>query len=151
MKIDDFLKERGINYEKHLHTSTFTAQGLAQVEHVSGYMVAKPVIVKGERGFAMCVVAAPKHVDLELVGRALHEPHVRLATETEMAQLFRGVELGAEPPIGALFGMKTVMDAGLRADEYLVMQAGSHREAIKVRREDWERVCEPVVASVVQD
>lgn len=151
MKLDDFLKERGINYEKHLHTSTFTAQGLAQVEHVSGYMVAKPVIVKGERGFAMCVVAAPKHVDLELVSRALHEPHVRLATETEMAELFPGVELGAEPPIGSLFGMKTVMDVGLHHDEYLVMQAGSHRQAIKIRREDWEKVCQPLAANITQD
>jgi prolyl-tRNA editing enzyme YbaK/EbsC (Cys-tRNA(Pro) deacylase) len=50
--------------------------------------------------------------------------------------------------VGSLFGMKTIMDTNLKDDEFLVMQAGTHTEAIKMRREDWERCCEPTEAQI---
>ena len=148
MKLEEFLRERGVGYEKHTHSTTYTAQGLAHAEHVSGYMVAKPVIVKGKSGFAMCVLPAPKQLDLQRAAKVLHESQVRLASESEMAELFPECELGAEPPVGALFDMKTIMDPQLRDDDFLVMQAGSHRESIQMRRRDWEAVCRPDVAPI---
>jgi len=148
MKLESYLMERGIGYEKHQHATTYTAQALAAAEHVSGYMVAKPVIVKSASDFVMCVLSAPDHLDLKLLAEVLQDPNVRLATETEMARLFPDCELGAEPPVGALFGMKTIMDARLREDDFLVMQAGTHTESIKMRRDEWERLCEPVVTPI---
>lgn len=148
MKLEPFLKDRGVAYEKTRHRATYTSQTMAQAEQVTGYMVAKPVIVKGDRGYAMCVVAAPDHVDLKQVARVLNDPHVRLAGEREMAGLFPDCELGAEPPVGAMFGMKTIMDTELQLDEFLVMQAGSHTEAVRIRRDDWEKLCRPTVATI---
>ncbi len=148
MKLESFLDGRGINYERHTHTKTYTAQGLAHAERVSGYMVAKPVIVNTPGGYAMCVLPAPKHLDLRRAAKVLHETTVRLATESEMADLFPDCELGAEPPVGSMFGMKTVMDDQLEEDEMLVMQAGTHTESIKLRRDDWKKLCDPVVAPI---
>lgn len=148
MTVEDYLQARGVEFEKRTHALTYTAQELANVEHVSGYMVAKPVIVKAGAGFAMCVLAAPKHVDLKLVAEALGEPEARLATEAEMVMLFSGCEVGAEPPVGALFGLRTIMDAQLEKDDFLVMQAGTHRGSLRIRRTDWERVCEPLVRPI---
>ena len=148
MRLASFLQEQGVGYEKHEHALAYTSQSLANVEHVSGYLVAKPVVVKGSAGFAMCVLAAPKHVDLGRVARALREREVRLADEAEMASLFPDCELGAEPPVGAMFGLKTVMDEQLLDDDFLVMQAGTHTESIRVSREDWQRVCQPIVAPI---
>ena len=147
MKLETFLQDHGIGYEKHTHPRTYTAQGLAHAEHVSGYMVAKPVIVKGDSGYAMCVLPAPKQLDLQRAAEVLNE-EVRLASESEMATLFPDCDLGAEPPVGTLFNMKTVMDSRLKEDEALVMQAGTHTEAIRMRRADWERVCHPIVAPI---
>jgi Ala-tRNA(Pro) deacylase len=111
-------------------------------------MVAKPVIVKHDGGFTMCVLPAPKHLDLKRVAEALQKDDVSLASEEEMAELFDDCELGAEPPVGPLFEMPTVMDQLLKDDEHLLIQAGSHTESIKIRREDWEKICRPIVASV---
>jgi Ala-tRNA(Pro) deacylase len=147
MTLESFLQDHGIGYEKHTHPRTYTAQGLAHAEHVSGYAVAKPVVVKGDSGYAMCVLPAPKQLDLNRAAEVLNE-EVRLASESEMATLFPDCDLGAEPPVGALFNMKTVMDARLKEDESLVMQAGTHTQAIKMRRADWEHLCKPVVAPI---
>lgn len=148
MNLETFFSKNRIPFEKHTHTPAYTAQGLAQAEHVSGYMVAKPVVVKAGSGFAMCVLTAPQQLDRKQVARVLKEQDVRLATESEMADLFPDCELGAEPPIGSLFGMKTIADERLEQDDYLVMQAGTHRDSIRIKREDWERACKPIVASI---
>jgi len=150
MKLETMLDQSGIEYEKHLHSTTYTAQGLAAEEHVSGYMVAKPVVVLHDRDPVMCVVPAPKHVDLRRVADVLKAPEVHLATEAQMAELFPDCELGAEPPVGKLYDMRTVMDKTLKEDEYLIMQAGTHRDAVKIRREDWQRLCEPIEGDIVQ-
>jgi len=148
MTLASLLQEKGIKFEKHQHPKSYTAQELAHEEHVSGYMVAKPVIVKAGSKFSMCVLAAPNHLDLDAVSDVLKETDVRLATESELLDLCPGCELGAEPPVGSLFGMATIMDVGLEQDDFLVMQAGSHTEAIKIRREDWEQIAEPLKASI---
>ena len=111
-------------------------------------MVAKPVIVKGDSGFTMFVLPAPRHLDLRRVAEFLHDDGVRLASESEMSQLFPDCELGAEAPVGIMFGLRTVMDESLRRDVFLAIQAGTHNEAVKIRREDWERLCQPEVAEI---
>jgi len=150
MKLETLLEEQQIDFEKHTHAPAYTAQRLADVEHVSGYMVAKPVVVKGNSGFAICVLPAPKQLDLERVGEIMGDPDVRLASESEMAELFPDCELGAEPPVGSLFGMRTIMDTSLRDDDELLMQAGTHTEAIRTRRADWERLCNPIIGRIAR-
>jgi len=151
MKLEAFLEKRGVDFNRHHHPITYTSQSLATVEHVTGYIVAKPVIVKGQTDYAMCVLAAPWHVDLRRAARALGEPEVRLATEKEMTQLFPDCELGAEPPIGSMFGLKTVMDNQLAEDQDLVMQAGTHTESVRMSRAEWQRLCNPIVADIARN
>ena len=151
MRLEAVLQDEGIDLEKHTHANTYTAQRLADIEHVSGYMVAKPVIVRTGASFVMCVVPAPEHLDLRRVATILQDPKVRLASEAEMGSLFPDCELGAEPPIGPIFGIRTIMDRSLLNDDEILMQAGTHHESILVRREDWQRVCKPVVASITTD
>jgi Ala-tRNA(Pro) deacylase len=151
MQLESILRDRQIPYEMHSHRPTYTARQLVQVEHVPSDMVAKPVIVKGRAGFAMCVLPASRHLDLRRVAQLLADPDVRLATESEMGGLFPGCELGAEPAVGSLYGLRTIIDRRLEDDEYVVTSAGTHDECVKMRREDWERLCSAVVANIAAD
>lgn len=45
--------------------------------------------------------------------------------------------------------MKTIVDQSLH-DDFVVMQAGTHTESIRMNRDDWERLCEPVIAAIVE-
>jgi Ala-tRNA(Pro) deacylase len=148
VKLAALLEQRGIPFERTIHPAAYTAQGLAAEEHVSGHRVAKPVVLKTSSGFVMCVIPACARLDLQIVGRRLHDPGVRLATESEMADHFPDCELGAEPPVGELFGMETLMDDLLKEEEYLVFQSGTHTEAIKMRRADYEAVAHPRIAAI---
>ena len=147
MQLESVLRDRDIQYEMHCHRPTYTAQQLAQVERVPGRMVAKPVIVKGRSGFAMCVLPAPRHLDMRRVAEVLEDSEVRLAMESEMQGLFPDCELGAEPAIGSLYGLRTIIDRRMEDDDYVITPAGTHDECVKMRREDWERLCNAVVAN----
>ncbi len=148
MKLETHLRQKGVHFEKSSHRATYTSQGLAAEEHVPGSKVAKAVIVRCDSGYLMCVVPACARLSLQRVAEVLNVLSVRLATESEMARLFPECELGAEPPIGKLFGLKTIVDRTLHRADYVVMQAGTHTDSVKIDREDWERLCEPIVADI---
>ena len=63
-----------------------------------------------------------------------------------MATLFKGCELGAEPPIGRIFGMPTIMDESLFADERVTFQAGTHQDAVTMTLADYRKIAQPEVA-----
>lgn len=151
MILEKALKEQNVAFRKSRHRSCFTSPELAAEVHVSGYNVAKPVIVKASAGFAMCVLTACDQLDLARVAEVLGETTVRMATENEMRRLFPDCEIGAEPPVGSLFGIRTIVDERLHRDEEIVMQAGTHRDAIELRRADWERVCKPIIAKIARE
>ncbi|HNQ23577.1 MAG TPA: YbaK/EbsC family protein [Phycisphaerae bacterium] len=148
MTLLELLEAEGIPYERHRHPATLSAQQLAQCEHLPGWNIAKPVVVRDETGFTLCVVPAPARIDLAAVADALCVDRVELAHEQELSGLFPGCELGAQPPIGPLYGLPTLVDYSLLDGDYVVFQAGSHTESIRVARSDFERLAQPKYARI---
>ncbi len=134
-------------YEVHEHPLAFTTSRVAEVEHVSGKEVAKPVILLADDRFVMAVVPGHKHVDLNKAKEALGCEELRLAEEDEFASAFADCERGAEPPLGHLYGMKTVVD--LRLDSPRVtFRGGSHTQTITMGLEDYRLAANAVVGDL---
>jgi Ala-tRNA(Pro) deacylase len=132
----------------HDHPPAYTAQEMAAEEHVSGKMIAKAVIVESGGKYAICALPANCKLDMRKVAKALNFKSVRLADETEMARLFPDVEVGAEPPLGNLWDLPTLVDTHLAADEEIVFQGGTHRNAVRMRYEDYFTLTHPSVADI---
>ena len=147
MKVVEFLETNSAKYEVTRHQPTYSAQQMAAAEHVPGREVAKPVVVKADGKYYMCVLAACCKVDLDALKEDLRADRVALAGEDEMSKLFADCELGAEPPFGNLYGLETLMDESLQADEHIVFQAGTHEQAIKMATLDYKELVSPQVLS----
>ena len=63
-KLREFLDQSGVHYRVHGHREVYTAQEVAQVEHVPGKDLAKVVMLRSGSDFFMAVLPAPYHVDL---------------------------------------------------------------------------------------
>ena len=146
MNLQSFLDEKGVAYRLSRHETAFTASGLAQVEHVPGRKVIKPVIVNADGAFVMCALPASHKVDFEELKRQLEANYVSMVTEEQLGKLFPDCELGAVPPIGRLYGMTTLMDESLIADDRVMFQAGTHEDAVTMTLADYRRVAQPEVA-----
>ena len=146
MSLQSYLDELGVHYRVSRHDQAYTAQDLAEKEHVSGREVIKPVIVKADGQWVMCALPASYRVDLDELREQLQAESISLADETSLREIFPDCELGAEPPIGRLYGMPTVMDESLFSDEQVTFQAGTHCDAVTMSLADYRRVAMPEVA-----
>jgi len=147
MKVLEYLDQASAKYETMHHGPTFTAQEMAAEEHVPGMNVAKPVVVKANGEYYMCVLPACCKVDFDALKSQLGTSRIDLVTESEMARLFPDCELGAEPPLGSLYGLVTIMDQTLEEDDYIVFQSGTHEEAVKMALDEYKRLTTPRVLS----
>ena len=146
MNLRDYLDEQGVQYQLCHHPAVYTSQALAEAAHVPGQQVIKPVVVEADGQFVMCALPACYRIDLDELRRQLPADRVRIADERTLCRLFPEVELGAEPPIGPLFGLPTVMDDSLGADDKVTFQAGTHDESVTMSMDEYCRIARPQVA-----
>src|SRR5579864_7106870 len=95
--VRDELDRQGIAFEELHHPDAYTAQEVAQQEHVSGHRVAKVVCVMADGQAVELVLPASRRVRLDWVRQRLGARKVRLATEEELGQHFTDCEPGAIP------------------------------------------------------
>ena len=143
MTVQTFLDEMGIHYRASRHSAAYTAQDLASIEHVPGRQVIKPVVVRADGEFVMCALPASYRIDLDALRIQLEAEDVSLVDEKTLMQLFPDCEIGAEPPIGRLFDMPTIMDESLVSDARVTFQAGTHKDAVTMTLVDYRRAAQP--------
>jgi Ala-tRNA(Pro) deacylase len=131
------LDRRGIAYEELHHPEAYTAQEVAQREHVSGHRLAKVVcVVADDRPFEL-ILPASRRVMLDWVRDLLGARQIRLATEDELGRCFTDCELGAIPALRHWGEVDVIMDGHLRCDGDIFILAGTHRDALRIPFDDW--------------
>ena len=140
----DCLNQNKVHYEILHHPEAVTAQRIAQAEHVKGGHHAKVVMVKSGAQHLMMVLPADHQIDLQKVEKALSEI-VSLDKEQEFKSLFPDCAIGAMPPFGNLYGLQTYVDKHLAEQDYIVFEAGTHTDAIKMSYLDYEKIVKPQV------
>lgn len=146
--VHELLDERGIEYEVREHPRAVAASRLAEAEGVTGWDVAKPVLLTVGGELAMVVVAGPTHVDLDKASEVLGHNEVALAAEDDFADRFPDAETGAEAPFGTLYGIPVFLDEQLRARERMICRDGSHTATITLATTDYVDVVEPEIVDI---
>jgi Ala-tRNA(Pro) deacylase len=144
LQLIDCLNESKVRYEILHHPEAVTAQRIAQAEHVKGRHHAKVVMIKSGGERLMAVLPADHQIDLEKVGKVIGKP-ASLDSEKEFKSLFPDCAIGAMPPFGNLYGLPTYVDKSLAAQDYIVFEAGTHSDAIKLSYRDYEKIVKPQV------
>jgi Ala-tRNA(Pro) deacylase len=143
--VRDELTQRGIAYEELHHPDAYTAQEVAQCEHISGHRVAKVVCEMADDNPIELILPASRRVMLDWVRELLGARNVRLATEDELQQCFADCEVGAIPALRHWRGVDVLVDANLRTDGNILILGGTHRDAIRMRYDDWFEMVRPRV------
>jgi len=92
----------------------------------------------------MMVLPADHQIDLEKLEKAIGKA-ISLGAEQEFKSLFPDCAIGAMPPFGNLYGLPTYVDQHLAEQDYLVFEAGTHTDAIKMSFRDYEQIVKPEV------
>lgn len=144
LSLRNYLRDCGTSYDEIPHSRTFAMTMAAQAAHVSGNQVAKGVMIQAGDDYLLAVLPASKHVDIVRLGQVLgHE--IRLLQEAEAAINFPDCEFGAIPPLGAAYGLPTIVDdrirgSDMRDDDQIYFEGGDHRTLVMIDASDWRRM-----------
>jgi Ala-tRNA(Pro) deacylase len=143
--IHEFLRAAHIPYVVVPHRPAFTAREEAAAAHVPGRDWAKVVVCFIDGEPVEAVVPALAFVNLERLLELAGGHEIRLAEEEELQRLFPACEVGAMPPFGPLYGHTVFVDAVLALEPEIAFNAGTHRDAIAMRWNDFVKMVNPVV------
>jgi Ala-tRNA(Pro) deacylase len=144
-RLEQYLHAQQIPYQIQHHPVAFTAQKIAEGEHISGKKVAKSVVAFADNTMVMLVLPAAFRVDLQKVQECLGVKDVRLAREEEFQATFPDCEVGAIPLFGNLYGLPVYVDESLTTQETIVFPIGTHTETMSLKYADVERLMHPTV------
>lgn len=150
-KILDLLQTNHCWHETFQHEPVRTSEEAARTR--PGYTLhqgAKAMIVRVKNPqpkFVMLVLPADLRFDNAKVKSFLSAKDLRFATEQEIGELTGGVQPGAVPPFGNLFGLDVVVDPTLFENERIVFNAGDRCFSLAMKSEDYKRLVNPQVRS----
>lgn len=138
-KLETYLVSQSADYKVIPHPHTESSMATAASAHVPGNKLAKAVMVKQEDNYIMVVVPSDYHVHLGLLHRHLGQS-VGLATEAELIDLFPDCDEGAIPPVGAAYGLRTLVDEVLFDEAEIFLESGDHASLVRVSGEQFRRL-----------
>lgn len=144
-RLRSYLQQQQVAFDVQEHRTAFTAQDVAESEHIPGKLVAKTVVIWADGQLTMLVLPASFQVDLARLNTALGVKATRLAHEAEFVDTFPDCEVGAMPPFANLYDLPVYVEKRLTEDETIVFPAGTHTETMSLRYADYERLVKPTV------
>ena len=129
--------DQTITYEVIQHEPTMSSTRTAEVCHVSGDRVAKGIVLRRDGGYLLAVLPASRRLHLQ---RTHIGDSVQLATEDEIAQLFRDCARGAIPAVGECYGLDVIVDDSIDVQPDVYMEGGDHATLIHMDHGEFARI-----------
>jgi len=141
------LDQAGIDYTVLRHEPVYTSEEAARVRGVSLSSGAKALLVKLGSKFTLLILPGDRRLDSNKARRAVRAKKSRFATRRELMDK-TGLEPGAVPPFGSLFGLPTLCDPALGENETINFNAGDHAISVQMRFEDYLRIESPTMTAL---
>lgn len=127
----DYLDRHAIQYELLHHTETKSTARTAESAHVAGDRLAKPVVIEDANRYIVVLIPATQRIDFTALHRSFGR-QLGLATEPEVAALFKDCAPGAVPALAQAYGLDVAVDDALLGLDDVYFEAGDHRELVRV-------------------
>ncbi|MFC1716346.1 aminoacyl-tRNA deacylase [Candidatus Poribacteria bacterium] len=134
-KIMEFLRSKGIDFEKLEHVPVTTSSAAAGARGSNLSQGAKAIVVKAGDDYYHLIISAAVRLDNKKLRKILGTRRVRFARSEELLEL-TGCLPGSVPPFGNLFGLPVLMDDALLSEEIVYFNCGSHTVSLRMKRAD---------------
>lgn len=143
------LRREHVSYELFPHRHTETALAEAEVLHEDPHQVAKTLVLRTPFGYVRAVLRAVDRLDLDKARFVLGTDDVELASEEDLVGAYPEFELGAVPPVGGAYD-RVVLDQRLFDSTFVLFDAGTHDESIRLHTGDLLSLAEAEVADLAR-
>ena len=137
-RLDSYLTAQNISFQVIEHEHSASSIGSAIMAKIPLNQIAKAVILKDhEDRKLMAVLPAKNKISLSTINDELMGSY-KLLKEKEVYRMFSDCEHGAIPPVGDAFNMHMICDELLDQLDYVYLEAGDHRQLLRINHEDFE-------------
>jgi len=127
----ELLEQSGVSFRAWEHEAVTTSEEAARVRGVSPDSGAKALLLKAAGSFVLAVLPGDRQLDWKAVKRLLGVREIRFATAEELHDI-TGLEKGAVPPFGSLFGVLTIVDPQIAATPLVRFNAGRQTASVEM-------------------
>lgn len=151
-QVKQFLDNKQVGYEVVSHPTVYSSIEEARALGIDADEVAKVLVVTLHGKNSLVVVPGAHKLDSKKVRHFFGHRHARLATEEELSRDFKGFELGAIPPFGALFNnIPVYVDKRLLDHESVIFTGGTHTDSIKMNVKDLVKIADAEVVDLTTE
>lgn len=138
-KLRQYLNEEHADYEVIEHEPTKSAMQSAAMCKVPAEQLAKAVLLDNDNEYLLAVLPADHRIQLSDLKDELGQ-RPRLAAERDLDRVFGDCALGAIPPLGARYGVTTIIDNSIDAQPDIYFEAGDHTSLIHMSHDEFSRL-----------
>lgn len=131
-KIIKFLEKAKVKYEPIRHRTVYTAFDKAQTLKIPEKIVGKTLVLKLNKNLALVLIPANKNLDTNKFKKAAGLKKIGFISEKIMKNKLKGVKVGAVPPFGNLWQLRTFIDKSLLEQTKIIINGGSYNFSIKI-------------------
>lgn len=142
-RLSSYLERHGARYETCSHRHSHCSAETARAAKVSPHQLAKSVLLEDEQGCVMAVVPADRTVMIGRLAQLLDRHELHLSDEARIAALFDDCDRGAVPPVGMAWGIETVVDDELEANDVVYLEGGDHEQLLRMPRDQFLELMRP--------
>jgi len=143
-KLENYLLKREVEFHVVTHPHSEYSMETAEKAHVPGDALAKGVLVKDEDGYLLVVLPADFHIEIEALRKLLGQ-EVSMVDEATLGEVFSDCELGAVPPVGMAYDVKTIWDpkSSLGQLDEVFFEAGDHQTLVQMSGTQFHELMSP--------
>ncbi len=145
-RIKEELQKNGVSFEPYEHAAVKTSEEAAAIRNTPLSEGAKALVLYADKKPILVTVSGDRKLDTKEFRKQFGVKDLRMATPEEVI-VVTGVEIGAVPPFGHIFGVSYYMDIALRDGEHVSFNAGSRTKSIRMKENDFEKIAKPIVGS----
>ena len=131
--------DHNVHYDLVSHTKSYSSRETARKAHVDEDHIAKAVIVKDTKGYAMFVVPGGESLKMHTLQEEL-DRDFELADESELKKLFSDCKIGAIPPLGQAYSLETYLDEQLSSLANVYFEAGDHENLVHIQGDEFHKL-----------
>jgi len=155
-----YLNENKIKYETLEHKTVYTAQDKAATLRVLAKTVGKTLTVKFDptslklrgagKNYAIVLIGADKLLDKAKLKKVINDwlkkqdqkstKTIDFVNESWMKKNFKGIQIGAVPPFGAIWGFPTFIDKALLKEKKIIVNSGDYNSSLKILCSDLKKI-----------
>jgi len=149
-KIIKYLDSNKVKYEMVGHKTVYTAYDKAATLKVKPILIGKTLVVKTDSDLAIVLISGNKNLDKNKFKKVVSDwrkkqglkpiKSLDFISERIMKNKFKGIKIGAVPPLGDLWKLPTFVDRGVLKEKNIFINTGIYEASFKLSPKIFEKL-----------